>query len=89
MKKLNEIVANELLYELKERWSYDWIKDCVKVKFYANHEMAHCFIGEFYNSDAIGEYLLEQLTVKAFKFTVENNKRFENMFVEITIILNM
>lgn len=89
MKKLDEIVANELLHELKERWSFDWIEDCVKVKFYANHEVEHCFIGEFYNPDAIGEYLLEQLTIKGFKFTVEQNKRFNNKFVEITIILNM
>ena len=89
MKKLNEIVTNELLYELKERWFFNWSNDCVKVKFYANHEVEHCFIGEFHILDAIGEYLLEQVTVKGFKFTIEHSKRFENKFVEITIILNM
>lgn len=89
MKKLNEIVANELLHELRERWSFDWDADNVKVRFYANYEMETHFIGQFYSIDLIGEYLLEQVTIKSFHFAIENSKRFENQFVEITIVLNM
>lgn len=89
MKKLNEIVANELLHELKEKWDFDWIKDNVNVRFYAKYDMEQYFIGQFYSIDMLGEYLMEQFTVKGFKFEVEDSKRFDNKFVAITIVLNM
>ena len=88
-KKLNEICANELLNDLHSRWGWDWQKDTVVLQFYSKYAVTENLIGKFYYLEHIGEYLLEKFTVKGFKFDYEENKRFDNKFVTITIILNM
>ena len=89
MKKLNEIVANELLHELKEQWQFDYSSDCVLIIFYAKYDTATHQIGRFYTLDCIGEYLLEQFTVKGFKFDIQDSPRFGNKSITIEIVLNM
>lgn len=88
-KKLNEIVANELLYSLKEQYKFDWIKDCVTVTFYANHEREADKIGCMHMIDSIGEVLLERYTVKAFKYGMSNNAYDNTLMFDIDIVLNM
>lgn len=89
MKKLNEIVPNELLHELKNQYGYDMAKDCVQITFYRNHKTDFYMIGKFYSVDAIGECLLERYTVKAFSITVMQSKTFDNLGVDIDIVLNI
>lgn len=89
MKNFNEMVANEFLHVLKETYNFDWINDNVNVKFYGKYDQENYFIGSFYSLDMIGEYLLEQFTIKKFGISIEDSKRFDSKFVEITIVLNM
>lgn len=88
-KKLNEIVANELLHSLKEQYKFDWITDCVTVTFYANHERDADMIGRMHMIDSIGEVLLERHTVKAFKYGMSHNVHDNTLMIDIDIVLNM
>ena len=89
MKKLNEIVPNELLHELKNQYEFDMINDCVQVTFYRNHKTDSSMIGKFYSMDAMGECILERYTVKSFSINVMQSKTFNNMGVDIDIVLNV
>lgn len=88
-KKLNEIVPNELLRELNAMYGYDMVNDCVQITFYRNHKTYHYMIGKFYSIDAIGECLLESYTVKAFTISMMYSKTFDNMGVDIDIVLSI
>lgn len=88
MKKLNEIVSNELLHELREQLEFDWINDNVNVAFYSNYQRDDYLIGRFYSLDLIGEFLLEKFTIKAYQTKVEYSERWDSKFVEIQIVLN-
>ena len=89
MKKLNEILVNELLYELRNQYDYNMIDDCVQVTFYSNHKTDRCIIGKFYTMDAIGEWLLERYTVKAFTISIMESKTLGNKSIDIDIVLNI
>ena len=87
MKKLNDIVPNELLFELHNMLDFDWIDDSVGVTFYANHKIDSHKIGSFYSESSIGEFLLEKCTVKAFTFNVILCSAGKS--IDIDIVLNV
>ena len=89
MKKLNEIVPNELLFELRNQYDYDMIGDCVQITFYSNHKTDRSIIGKFYTMDTIGEWLLERYTVKAFTISIMESRTFGNKGIDIDIVLNI
>ena len=87
MKKLNEVTSNELLFELKNTYGFDWIDDSVCVTFYANHEHEKYKIGRAFMLESIGEWLLEKHTVKGFSIKVRAYK--DGTSYDIDIILNI
>lgn len=87
--RLNETNPKELLEELTKQYDYDMIEDCVQITFYAKHKTQAYIIGKFYTNDAIGAWLLERTTVKAFSISLQQSTTWNNKGIDIEIVVNI